>query len=382
MLLAFDSFKGSLTATEACSASAELLEARFGDRVRVVSIPLADGGEGSLELLRRGRKLVARSVPAVDAIGRPCVAEYLYSEDERVAYIEVAKVIGLPEVSDVELRPLQASSFGAGLLVADALAQGAERLVVFLGGSATTDGGAGMWSALGARLLDRDGVELQLGGGALATLAAVDIAEVAPSALAAEWVFVADVNAPLLGPTGAAQSYSPQKGADAVQVVVLEEALDHASVVLEERTGRELRTASGAGAAGGMQLFISAFCATEMLAGGPFLAAETGAIAALVDADVVVTGEGRFDAQSLDGKVVGTLAMAAAQLPTPPAIVVVAGDVREARTLRKSGKLGDIDAVFGIADSAAELAELQSQAATLVAECVAEAISLTLAARG
>lgn len=379
VLLAFDSFKGSMTATEACRASATLLAERFGERVEVTSTPLADGGEGSLELLQAQDQVVAITVQAVDAIGRPRSVEYLLDDTQRIAYIEVARAVGLPAVSDVELRPLGASSYGAGLVVADALNRGAERLVIFLGGSATSDGGSGLFEALGARLIDASGQTLERGGGALVGLAEVDATQLLPAALAAEWEFVADVKAPLLGPTGAAQSYSPQKGANADHVAHLERALDHASALLERRTGRNLRGRAGAGAAGGMQLFPAAFCSVEMVAGGPFLAAETGASSALENADLVFTGEGRFDAQSLDGKVVGTLVEAARALPNRPAIIVVAGDTREAVRLRGAGALDGIAGVFGIAESAAGLADLQADAAGLVARRVAELVSVVLA---
>lgn len=378
VLLAFDSFKGSMTAAEACRASATLLAERFGDRVEVTSKPLADGGEGSLELLQAQGQVEAITVQAVDAIGRPRSVEYLFDNARRIAYIEVARAVGLPAVFDVALRPLAASSYGAGLVVADALDRGATRLVIFLGGSATSDGGSGMLEALGARLVDASGQALERGGGALVDFAEVDATQLHSAAFAAEWEFVADVRAPLLGPTGAAQSYAPQKGASPDQVARLERALDHTSALLEGRTGRDLRDRAGAGAAGGMQLFPAAFFSVEMVAGGPFLMAETGASAALENADVVFTGEGRFDAQSLDGKVVGTLVEVAQAAPNHPAIIVVAGDTREAVRLHGAGALDGIAGVFGIAESAADLADLQADAAGLVARRVAELVSVVL----
>lgn len=409
VLLAFDSFKGSLGAAEACAAAAGALRERFGARVAPIERPLADGGEGSLELLRERGGLEEVAVSTVDAIGRPLEAAYLRDPERRTAYIEVARAIGLPGVADAPLRPLDASSYGAGVLVADALGRGAERLVVFLGGSATTDGGAGIAAALGARLRDGAGAELPRGGGALADLAEVDWSGVTAAALAAEWTFVADVDAPLLGPTGAAHGYAPQKGADPAQVAVLEAALDHASALLERAAGvapGTLRDRAGAGAAGGMALLPAALAAagtgsTRMLGGGPFLAAETGALAALETADLVLTGEGRFDAQSLDGKVVGTLALAARVQPHRPPVVVIAGDVSAAAGLRRAAADADdtssdpdsgadagradpmagIAAVFGIAEGPAALDDLRADAAGLLGRRAAEAVGLVLAAR-
>jgi glycerate kinase len=379
VLVAFDSFKGSITATEACRASATLLAERFGTRVSVAATPLADGGEGSLELLRTRDRSTTVTVAGVDAIGRPRSVEYLMNDADRVAYIEVAQAVGLPEVSDVALRPLEASSYGVGIVVDDALDRGARRIVLFLGGSATSDGGAGILEALGARLLDAQGMQLARGGGPLQHLSRIDLSGLRPEARTVEWEFVVDVMAPLLGPTGAAQRYSPQKGADPAQVAHLEHALDHAATLLEGLAGSELRDRTGMGAAGGMQLFPAAVFSAETTAGGPFLADETGALAALANADLVFTGEGRFDAQSLDGKVVGTLVRAAEAVHPRPAIIVVAGDVREASQLRATGALEGIAGVFGIAESAADLGELQADAAGLVSRRVADLVSVVLA---
>lgn len=379
VLLAFDSFKGSLSATEACRASAALLRERFGDRVLVTEMPLADGGEGSLELLRMREQLDAVVVRTVDAIGRPHEAEYLLNRVGRTAYIEVARVIGLPAVSDVRLRPLEASSYGVGRVVANALDQGAQRIVVFLGGSATTDGGAGLVTALGAKLLDENGVALGPGGGALLSLSEVDLSGLRADASAAKWEFVVDVLAPLTGPTGAALSYSPQKGARTDEAAGLETALTHAATLLEGLSSSQLRDRRGMGAAGGMQLFPTALFQTQTTPGGPFLAHETGALAALERSDLVVTGEGRFDAQSLDGKVVGTLVEAVELLRSRPPIVVVTGDSRAAAHLREAGALEGIAGAFGIAESAADLAGLQADAAGLISRRVADVVSVALA---
>jgi len=378
VLLAFDSFKGSLTATDACAAAASRIRHRFGDDVAVTSIPLADGGEGSLELLHERRGLAPVVVDSVDAIGRPIEVEYLIDVEGRAAYIEVARVVGLPAIPVEARRPLTASSFGVGLVVADAIRRGAERLVVFLGGSATTDGGAGILTALGARLLDAEGQDLPPGGSGLQQLDRVDVSGLLPGVDGTRWTFVADVEAPLLGPTGAALNYSPQKGATPAEAEALERALAHAADVLEAASERDLRSRPGSGAAGGMQMFPATLFDAEMIPGGPFLAREFGVVQELERTDLVITGEGRFDAQSLDGKVVGTLANAVAASARRPALVVVAGDVTEAERLRDSGGLAAVAGVFSIAESAATLAELQADVAELLARRVAEIVSVVL----
>lgn len=376
VLLAFDSFKGSISASEACAAVAEALSAKWPDRVMPVELPMADGGEGSLELLQRRMGLRATSADTVDALGRPTRADYLYDERSATAYIEVARAAGLPQVSDVPLQPLEASSYGVGLIAADALARGARRLVVFLGGSASSDAGSGLVSALGCRMLDGAGAEVPAGGGALADLHRLDTSGVSPEALGADWIFVSDIRAPLLGPRGAARSYSPQKGATPEQVELLETAHAHVARVLSRETGREIGGEEGHGAAGGMPVLPSACLRTRMVPGGPFLAEELGLVEALREADLVLTGEGRFDDQSIDGKVVGTVGASAARCSPPPPVIVLAGDVSRAPELTAG-----LTACFALADGPATLGESQERAGALLAALGTEVVATVLAAR-
>lgn len=377
VLLAFDSFKGSLSATEACAAVAEALAERWPDRVETTIRPMADGGEGSLELLRLRCGLDAVMADAVDAVGRPLRAEYLLDPSRDTAYIEVASAAGLPQVSDLPLRPLEASSYGVGLLARHALERGARRIVLFLGGSACSDGGAGLLRALGARPTDASGEELTLGGGALAELHDVDASGIILEALLAEWSFVSDIRAPLLGPRGAARCYAPQKGATPGDVERLERALARAAEVLSALTGDPVGDEEGHGAAGGMAVFPSALLRTRMVPGGPFLAEELGVAAAVGCADLVLTGEGRFDRQSVDGKVVGTLAALAAGVEPAPPVIVLAGDVS-----RAPDPGSGVTAAFALADGPAGLQELQERAAELLGALAVNVVAAVLAGRG
>ena len=388
VLVAFDSFKGSISAQAACAAAADGLRRRFGDTLDITEVPMADGGEGSLELLTAKLGLDVIGVQAPDAIGRMRETQFRYDDATFTAYIEVAQMIGLPGVSDVPLRPMEASSYGVGVVAAAALAHGAKRLVMFLGGSATSDGGTGLLRGLGASFCDASGAEIPLGGGALGALDHVDVSGVLASARTASWTFITDVAAPLLGPTGAAMRYAPQKGASQAEVRVLEAGLARAAEVLGALAGAEpvnadapFGSAAGFGAAGGMAVAPAALFETSIVHGGPFLARMLGAEDALAEADIVITGEGRFDAQSLDGKVVGTLAALAQQRDPRPIVIVIAGDTSAAGSLAGSTGIPGIAGAFSLAEGPAALDALQRDAATLIANRSAETVGLCLAAR-
>jgi glycerate kinase len=315
VVIAPDSFKGSVSAAEAASAIAVGWRARHpGDDI--VELPQADGGEGTLDA-------VAAAVPAArrhrtevtGPDGRRVRAAWLLLPDG-TAVAELAQSSGLPLMRTPD--PLGATSRGLGEVIAAALAAGARSIVIGLGGSATTDGGAGALQALGLSLRDAEGTELAPGGAALAGLASVD-----PAALAAPPPggvrLLADVSNPLLGADGAAATFGPQKGADPGQIELLERALG----VWAELLGGD-PAAHGAGAAGGAGFGFSAAWGAELAPGSAEIARLSGLGDAAADADVLITGEGRVDATSLRGKVVGhALALAGPQTR----VVVIAGRV-------------------------------------------------------
>jgi glycerate kinase len=299
IVIAPDSFKGSLSAREVADAiAAGWRTIRPGDSITLV--PQADGGEGTLDAIETAvAGAVRRDAGAVTGPdGTPTRGDWLQLPDG-VAVIELAQSSGLPLMRTLD--PLGATSRGVGEVVAAALDAGATSIVIGLGGSASTDGGAGALCALGLRLTDAAGAALADGGAALASLEAVDATDLRPAPPGGVQL-LSDVTAPLLGDTGAAAVFGPQKGATPEQVAVLDAALARFTQVLGGDPAQ-----AGAGAAGGTGFgFASAWGAT-VHSGADYLARLSGLADAIDDADVLVLGEGRFDSQSLGGKVVGQL---------------------------------------------------------------------------
>jgi glycerate kinase len=312
IVIAPDSFKGSIAAAAAAAAVAEgWLSARPGDQV--TRFPLADGGEGTLEVLAAAAS-GARWHPA--AVTGPCgprVHSCWLELPGGTHVIELARASGLPLLAAPE--PLRAHTIGVGELIGRALDAGARRLLIALGGSASTDGGTGALAALGARFLDAAGRDLPPGGGALAELAAADLSGLRPPPPGGA-ACLADVRAPLLGPRGAAAVFGPQKGADAGQVDVLAAGLSRLTEVLGGQSD-----AAGAGAAGGTAYGLAAAWGAAIVPGAAELCRISGLDRALSGADLVITGEGRYDQTSADGKVAGAVFAAAGQAGVPAALI-------------------------------------------------------------
>ncbi|HEV2373120.1 MAG TPA: glycerate kinase [Streptosporangiaceae bacterium] len=313
VLLAPDSFKGSIGAAQAAAALAQgWLAGRPGDEV--TCLPLADGGEGTLEVVAAAAGPEARWRQArVSGPGSETVDCPWLELPDGTAVVELARCAGLPLLAAPD--PLGAHTAGLGEVVGHALDAGAHAVIIGLGGSASTDGGSGALAALGARFLDEGGRPLPLGGGALAGLASVDTSALRPLPAGGVTCLV-DVRAPLLGPHGAAAVFGPQKGAGPVEVARLEAGLARLASLLGGDPG-----AAGAGAAGGTGYGLAAGLGAALAPGAPELCRLTGLDRRLAEADLVVTGEGRFDATSLDGKVTGTVIAAAAAANVPCALV-------------------------------------------------------------
>ncbi|MFG2054309.1 glycerate kinase [Micromonospora sp. NPDC048930] len=316
VVVAPDSFKGSVPADDAARALAGgWLAHRPGDDVRL--LPLADGGEGTVDAFAAALPDAERrtvTVPGPD--GRPVSAAWLLLPDG-AAVLELAQSSGLPLMAAPD--PLGAHTYGLGAVARAALDAGATRLVIGLGGSASTDGGTGAMRALGLRLRDGQGRDLPLGGAALADLAHIDTADLLPAPPGGVQLLV-DVTAPLTGPAGAAAVFGPQKGADPADVAVLDAALRR----LAEVAGGDPEE-PGAGAAGGTAYGLAALWGARITPGASTIAGLVGLVEAVAGADVVLTGEGRFDQTSLTGKVVGSLLESAAS--TGVRVAVVAGQV-------------------------------------------------------
>jgi len=303
ILVAPDSFKGSLSSVEVARALADgWLRGRPGDSIRLA--PLADGGEGTLDAVAASGGWQTLPVSARDPLMRPLAARFLRHGERGI--VELADASGLSRVAAGERDAPAASTFGTGLVLAAAIGLGVRHIVLGVGGSATTDGGTGLLRALGARFLDAAGEELAPGGGALAGLARLDLDGLAPVLGEVELVVASDVTNPLLGSLGAAATYGPQKGASSAQVAMLDAALAHYADLLEAATGRRVRDVPGAGAAGGTTFGLLAvadrFRSLEVRPGVELVMELTGFADALATADLVLTGEGRIDRQTAFGK--------------------------------------------------------------------------------
>lgn len=317
VLLAPDKFKGSLTAAEVAEAvSRGLLRARPG--LDVVCLPVADGGDGTVEAAVSGG-FARTPVASVGPTGEPVMTSY--ARRGRTAVIELADACGIQRLPGDVPAVLTASSRGLGVVMAAAVDAGCTELVVGIGGSASTDGGAGMLQALGARLCDAAGDEVPDGGIALIDIASVDTSALARRLAGVTVTIACDVDNPLLGPRGAAQVYGPQKGASPSDVVRLEAGLRHWAGLITSLTGADHRDAPGAGAAGGVGFGAIALLGATLQPGAHLIFELVGLPAALASADVVVTGEGSFDEQTLHGKAPARVAAMAAKAGLPTYVV-------------------------------------------------------------
>jgi glycerate kinase len=321
VLVAPDSFGGALDSVGVADAiGAGWSRARPGDEV--TRIPMADGGEGTLAAVSAalGDAAERRTTQTTDPLGRPISADWLLLDEGRGAFIEMAAASGLARLTPEERTPesaRSASTRGTGDLIRAALDAGVERITIGLGGSATTDGGSGMLAALGARFLGADGDELPPGGAALARLERIDASGLDPRLRDATLVVASDVTNPLCGDRGAAATYGPQKGADPAAVAELDAALARYGRAIEDATGRLVADLPGAGAAGGTTAGLLGFTAAVVRPGVEVVAELVGIAAALEAADLVITGEGRADEQTLAGKAAIGVATLARSRRTP-----------------------------------------------------------------
>lgn len=321
VLLAPDKFKGTLTAAEVAGHVGAGLRSVLPD-VRLDVVPVADGGDGTLAAAEAAG-FTRVPVTATGPTGMPC--ESGFGQRDTEAVVELAEVSGLAQLPGGRLEPLTATSRGTGELIAAALDAGARRIVVGIGGSACTDGGAGLVQALGARLATESGGPVPPGGAGLRLARSLDLSRLHPALADAEIVVANDVDNPLTGSRGAAAVYGPQKGAGPTDVEQLDAALTHWADLVAEVTGSDHRDAPGAGAAGGVGFGLMALLGARARPGAELVFELTGLHDAMVGADLVVTGEGSLDAQTLHGKAPAAVADAARAAGIP--VVAVAGRV-------------------------------------------------------
>lgn len=339
IVIAPDSFKESLDAHQVASC----IERGFADvfpYAEFVKLPLADGGEGTVDVLLTALNGKKQRLQTTDALGRECTAYWASLEQTadgkkvNTALVEFAQASGLDRLTVEERSPLTASSYGTGLLIRDALDKGTEQIIIGLGGSATNDAGAGILQALGGKLLDKQGNELSGGGAELSQLESIDLDGLHPRCKEVTLVVACDVNNPLCGKSGASAVFGPQKGVSQIQVEQLDAAIGHFADIAQAQTGINHRNSTGFGAAGGTPLGLSLAFNIQIKAGIEMVLDALDADKVLEGASLVVTGEGQMDNQTLQGKTPFGIAQRAQKLNIP--------------TIGIAGSLGtDVEKLYG-----------------------------------
>lgn len=350
ILLVPDSFKGTLSSRQVCQVMAGQLR-RFFPQAQVKSIPVADGGEGSVEAFLAAAGGERRTRTVTGPFGEPVEAFYGILGDGRTAVIEMAACAGLP-LAEGRLNPERATTYGVGELLLAAKEAGCTKAILGLGGSCTNDGGAGAAAALGAKFTRADGAAFVPTGGTLGEIAALDVSPVAQALQGMELTAMCDIDNPLYGEAGAAAVFAPQKGADAAMVARLDAGLRHLGQVSARCLGRDFSYLPGAGAAGGLGFGMAAFCGAQLRMGIDAVLDAVGFDSLLPGTDVVFTGEGKIDSQSARGKVVSGVAVRCRKAGVP--VVAVVGQIGQGfEEMYQQG----LTAVFSINRAAQPFAE-------------------------
>ena len=374
VVIAPDSFKECLSAADVASAIAlgikDALPTAF-----VVCVPMADGGEGSLDAVLAATNGKRRSAQVMNANSQPTTADWGWLGEGK-AFIEMAAAAGLEQIPPQARQPLQATSYGVGQLIAEAVAAGARHIVLGLGGSASNDAGAGLLQALGVKLLDEQGQELPAGGAALSRLARLSMESVDPALHEVNFEIAVDVDNPLCGPRGASAIFGPQKGASPQDVAELDAALAHFADICAAHFNKDERDIPGMGAAGGLGFAVKTCFNASFRPGVELLAELSGLPAALQGADLVFTGEGRMDAQTLLGKTPAGVARYARAQGIP--VIAIAGSLGEGyEALYEAG----ITAAFSLTPGPLTLAQACDDAAGYLRQRAGDCLRVWLAGR-
>lgn len=303
IVVAPDSFKGAITAREICTAVKTGVHHVFPE-ADVIELPLADGGEGTMETLVLTSRGTFIELEVKGPLGKPVLASIGLLSDQKTAVIEVAQASGLTLLSEDERNPLLATTYGTGELIKHALDRNYRKFIIGLGGSATNDGGTGMLKALGVRFFSNDGHELAEGGAALINLAFIDDSGLDPRIKESSFLIASDVTNPLCGPNGASTIFGPQKGASASDVIKLDQALLHYSKIVQKQKKMDLCQIVGGGAAGGMGAALSAFLQAKIQSGIEVVMESIQFEERIAKANLIITGEGKLDSQTFSGKVI------------------------------------------------------------------------------
>jgi glycerate kinase len=322
IVVAPDSFKGSVSAAELCSAISRGILNVYRD-CDVIQLPLADGGEGTTENMVYATGGTIHTTTVSDPLGRKVEAGYGVLGDKETVVIEIAKASGLHLLSDAEKNPLAASTYGTGELIKEALNAGYRKFIIGLGGSATNDGGSGMLRALGAKFLDSQGNPLPGGGEPLSRLESIDDTGIDPRILQSTFIVACDVSSPLCGPDGASAVFGPQKGASPQMVQSLDHALYRYAEVIRRQKGIDVINVPGAGAAGGSTVALTVFMNARIQSGIELVMQAVQFEKHIENANLVITGEGKLDEQTLSGKVIYGVCQTARKFGVP--VIAICG---------------------------------------------------------
>ncbi|MBV4368842.1 glycerate kinase [Erwinia phyllosphaerae] len=372
IVIAPDSYKESLSAQQVAMQIEQGFSEIFPE-AEYVRLPVADGGEGTVEAMVAATKGKMVRLNVTGPLGKEVEAFYGLSGDDSCAYIEMAAASGLELVPVAQRNPLITTSYGTGELIRSALDKGVEHFIIGIGGSATNDGGAGMVQALGAKLLDKEGRQIGFGGEKLAELSKIELGELDPRLKNCRFEVACDVTNPLLGEQGASAVFGPQKGATPELVNQLDRALAHYAEIIRRDLDIDVLTIPGGGAAGGMGAALHAFCQAELRRGIEIVTEALGLDELVKDATLVITGEGRIDSQTIHGKVPIGVAKVAKRYNKP--VIGIAGSLtKDVAVVHQHG----LDAVFSVIYSVCTLDDALASAADNV-RMTARNIAATLA---
>jgi len=364
IVVAPDSFKGSLTAIEVSDAIEKGIREVFPE-AEIIKIPMADGGDGTVECLvnATGGKILEEKV--IGPLGNEVWAFYGILGDRKTAIVEMAAASGLTLVPENKRDPLITTTYGTGQLIKAALNQGCRKMIIGIGGSATNDGGAGMVQALGTKLLDKDGEEIGFGGGELKKIVKIDISCMDKRLSDIKVLAASDVNNPLCGPQGASRIYGPQKGATPEIIEELDESLAYFAELIKRDLHKDIKDIPGAGAAGGLGASLIAFLNAELRPGIEIMIEAVKLEQAIKDADLVITGEGKIDSQTIYGKAPIGVAKIAKKYNVP--VVAVAAIIEEdSRIFQSYG----IDTLIKVSEPPMRLSEIKTKKIWLIKKSI------------
>jgi len=364
IVVAPDSFKGSLTAVEVSDAIEQGVREIFPE-AEIVKIPMADGGDGTVQCLvnATGGEILREKVTG--PLGDEVWVSYGILGDKNTAIIEMAEASGLTLVPENKRNPLITTTYGTGQLIKVALDQGCRKMIIGIGGSATNDGGAGMVQALGVKLLDKDGEEIGFGGGELKNITKIGINYLDERLFNTEVLVASDVSNPLCGPKGASRIYGPQKGATPEIIEELDESLAHFAEAIKRDLNKDIKDIPGAGAAGGLGASLMAFLDAELKPGIDIVIEIVKLERAIKDADLIITGEGKIDSQTIYGKVPVGVAKIAKKYHVPVMAIGAIVD-QDAEIVYKYG----IDFLVKVTDSPMSLTETNKKKCQLIKNCI------------